>query len=547
MLDAVRDSVFGQIVRLVFRNRVLRYAEEEAGFDYDRWLIPASPGDRTKENIIPPSEADLYANLENNIQNVVELGGAASPNVSLVGWYGEDDAQNPRNWSLGKKLFLYSTICIYAFCVYLGSSIYTPATAGVMKEFKVGYVPATLGLAMYILGYGTGPLLWSPLSEISAVGRTPPYVVTFGIFVILCVPAALTKTFGGLCVTRFLMGFFGSPALTTAAATFQDMFPPLKMPCLLALWGGSATLGPAIGPVIAGFSVPVEGWRWAQWEMLWFSAPIFILLLCFFPETNPDNILMHRARRLRRISGRTDIKSESETKQSHLSAREVAYFALIKPWEINLLDPSVLFTTIYISLAYATFYSFFESFPLVYPVIYGFNEGETGLAFMSVIVGLAISIPGYCIYYYFWVEPRVLKHGWGEPEDRLKPAILGAYMIPIGVFIFAWTARSNVHWMPSIVGVGINNAGQFFILQPVFMYLTMTYPQYAASLMAANDFARSALATGAILVSRPMFTHLGVPGGVSLLGGLNVVCIGGVYIMYYFGAKLRARSRFAKT
>lgn len=99
--------------------------------------------------------------------------------------------------------------------------------------------------------------------------------------------------------------------------------------------------------------------------------------------------------------------------------------------------------------------------------------------------------------------------------------------------------------MPSIVGVGINNAGQFFILQPVFMYLTMTYPRYAASLMAANDFARSLLAAIAVLVSRPMFTHLGVSGGASLLGGLNVVCIGGVYIMYYCGASLRARSRFA--
>lgn len=111
----------------------------------------------------------------------------------------------------------------------------------------------------------------------------------------------------------------------------------------------------------------------------------------------------------------------------------------------------------------------------------------------------------------------------------------------------AWTTRHNVHWMPSIVGVGINNAGQFFILQPVFMYLTMTYPQFAASLMAANDFARSVLAAGAVLVSRPIFTHLGVPGGVSLLGGLNVICIGGVYIMYYLGPKLRARSRFAAT
>ncbi|KAL6821571.1 major facilitator superfamily domain-containing protein [Trichoderma camerunense] len=535
MFDTLRDSLFCQAVRLMCQNRILCYPEETVGFDPEEWLQPTSPNDGNS----PPSRVITMSQVTieigstscdtNRLPGSFRQNSTVNAGYYLVGWYGDDDPENPRNWSLTKKLAL----SVYAFCVYLGSSIYTASTAGVMKEFGVNYVQATLGLAMYILGYGIGPLLWSPLSEIPAVGRTPPYVLTFAVFVGLCVAAAMTKSFGGLCISRFLMGFFD--------------FAPIKMPYLLALWGGSATLGPAIGPVVVGFSVPREGWRWSQWELLWFAGPLLVCLFIFLPETNPENILMHRAQRLRRITGRTNIKSESEIKQSHMSPREIVYYALIKPWEINALDPSVLFTTIYISLVYATFYSFFESFPLVYPVIYGFNEGQTGLAFMSVIVGLVISIPAYCIYYYFWVEPKVLKDGWGKPEDRLKPAILGSYMIPVGVFIFAWTTRHNVHWMPSIVGVGINNAGQFFILQPVFMYLTMTYPQFAASLMAANDFARSALAAGAVLVSRPMFTHLGVPGGVSLLGGLNFICIGGVCIMYYLGPKLRARSRFAAT
>jgi hypothetical protein len=49
--------------------------------------------------------------------------------------------------------FPYSyQISVYTFCVYLGSSIYTPSTDGVMRDFHIGYVPATLGLALYILG-----------------------------------------------------------------------------------------------------------------------------------------------------------------------------------------------------------------------------------------------------------------------------------------------------------------------------------------------------------------------------------------------------------
>lgn len=79
----------------------------------------------------------------------------------------------------------------------------------------------------------------------------------------------------------------------------------------------------------------------------------------------------------------------------------------------------------------------------------------------------------------------------------------------------------------------------------MLLYLPFSYPQYAGSLFAANAFARSALAAGAILFSRPMFLKLGVAGGVSLLGGLTILCIVGIYTLYYFGENLRKRSRFA--
>ena len=87
--------------------------------------------------------------------------------------------------------------------------------------------------------------------------------------------------------------------------------------------------------------------------------------------------------------------------------------------------------------------------------------------------------------------------------------------------------------------------GTYTVMQSLFLYLPFTYPQYSASLFAANDLARSSFAAGAILFSRPMFVTLGVDGGVSLLGGLSVVCIGGMFFLYWYGAAMRARSRFA--
>ena len=60
---------------------------------------------------------------------------------------------------------------------------------GVMQEFGVSQVAATLGLTLFVAGYGVGPLLWSPMSEIPQMGRNPIYIATLCEF--LYVPFAL--------------------------------------------------------------------------------------------------------------------------------------------------------------------------------------------------------------------------------------------------------------------------------------------------------------------------------------------------------------------
>jgi DHA1 family multidrug resistance protein-like MFS transporter len=78
------------------------------------------------------------------------------------------------------------------------------------------------------------------------------------------------------------------------------------------------------------------------WEMLWLSGPVCIAMLLTLPETSADNILLRRARRLRKLTGRNNILSQSEVDQTHMTAKQITLNALIKPWEINILDPAVV-------------------------------------------------------------------------------------------------------------------------------------------------------------------------------------------------------------
>ena len=79
--------------------------------------------------------------------------------ITLVDWYTTDDPANPQNWNSWYKAFVTLQIFLYTFGVYAASAIYAPAEGDVMKKFGVGQSKASLGLSMYVIGYGVGPLV----------------------------------------------------------------------------------------------------------------------------------------------------------------------------------------------------------------------------------------------------------------------------------------------------------------------------------------------------------------------------------------------------
>jgi DHA1 family multidrug resistance protein-like MFS transporter len=88
-------------------------------------------------------------------------------------------------------------------------------------------------------------------------------------------------------------------------------------------------------------------------------------------------------------------------------------------------------------------------------------------------------------------------------------------------------------------------ASNFIIFQCIFVYLPLSYPQYTASLLASNALFRSLFAAGCVEFSRPMFINLGIGGGNSLLAGLAILGVAGMFLLWLYGAKLRAKSKFA--
>ncbi len=159
---------------------------------------------------------------------------------------------------------------------------------------------------------------------------------------------------------------------------------------------------------MAGFAVPAQNWHWSLWILVWMAAPVVVLLLVLMPETSTSNILLRRAKRLRKLTGGPHLQSQSEIDQKQLTASGILISALVKPIEITLKDPAIAFVNFYTALFYGIYYTFFEVFPLVFPPQYGFSLGETGLAFLSCQVGATLGLGIYFAYLYFYMVSKSL-------------------------------------------------------------------------------------------------------------------------------------------
>ena len=173
------------------------------------------------------------------------------------------------------------------------------------------------------------------------------------------------------------------------------------------------------------------------------------------------------------------------------------------------------------------------------------NLGESSAVFVCVLIACVIGAIWYCSWYRIFIEKRFKELGTFDTQETfLRPGLVGVLGVTAGMFLFGWAARSSIHWLVPTIGITMYCGCGFAVGLGIFIYLPLSYPQYAASLFAANDALRSSFAAAAILFGRPLYINMGVAKGCSLLGGLSVIGLGGFWYLFIYGERLRQRSKF---
>lgn len=380
------------------------------------------------------------------------------PNV--IWWDNDDDPANPYNWPSWLKVVNCVLVSLLTFVTPLASSIFAPGVPQLMADFRSDSPElAAFVVSVYVLGFAFGPLIIAPMSEI--YGRVPVYHVCNVCFTAFLAACALAPTLNSLIAFRFLSGVFGSCPLTNGGGSIADMIRQEKRAAAMAAFSIGPLLGPIIGPVAGGFLSAAKGWRWVFWVLTITAGFVTILMLVLARETYAPVILQRKVNKLRKETGNELLRSKLDV---GLSKSDYFKRGIIRPLKMLVRSPIVALFALYIAIAYGYLYLLFTSITQVFEGSYGFSAQDAGLVFLGLGVGSMIGLALFSVTSDRHLKKMTAKEGQGmKPEYRLQPLPIGAILMPVGFFLYGWTAQYRVQWVVPILGTAVIGVGNIII------------------------------------------------------------------------------------
>ncbi|KAI1379591.1 polyamine transporter 1 [Hypoxylon crocopeplum] len=463
----------------------------------------------------------------------------------IVDFDGPDDPYRPVNWPRHKKVVTTMLYGLVTMTATWASSSYSAGTAQIAEQFGVGRQVATLGTTLFLLGFGIGPLLWAPLSEV--YGRRVAVLTPMFVSICFSFGSAVAKDFQTLMLTRFWGAFFASAPVTNTGGVLGDLFTPAYRGIAMAGYAMAVVGGPTVGPIVSAAVVvqPNLGWRWTEYTTGMLQSVVLVFAVIFIDESYPPSLLVIKARRLRFETGNWALHAKFE--EWDVSIVELARKFLVRPIQL-LCTPICFLVALYASFCYGILYMHLGAIPIIFGEVRGWPLVSSELPFLAILLG-SITGAGINISNQFYYNRAY--HASGDrpvPEKRLPPMMLGSVLFACGQFITGWTADPAVApWIAPVIGLFLSGCGFNTIFQAALNYLVDTFQMYAASAVAANTFLRSCFAAAFPLVVAPLYHNLGVGPGSSVFAGFACLLIPVPYVFYFFGKRIRAANRWSKS
>ncbi|KAK7961946.1 uncharacterized protein PG986_002771 [Apiospora aurea] len=474
----------------------------------------------------PRPTADLETGKETVTDSLTEAGSnhpKTEDDSNLVDWDGDDDKENPRNWSDGTKMVHVAIVSIFVLIARkeggpplfagfinnkvnnnsnLASTMFAPGVADLALEFHVtNDIVALTTVSLYVLGFALGPLILAPLSEL--YGRLTVYH----------------------CCNIGYIGFTFGCAFSTDVAMFLVM----------RFLAGTMASGPlsVIGPIVGGYVSQYIGWRWTFRIILILAGLSAASTALFTRETNSAVLLQRKAAKLRRETGNGQLRPKTTKQQT---PREMLLSAIVRPIKLLVFSPIVLLISLYTGIIFGLVFLLFATIPAIFAPMYGFGKGVSGLCYLGLGIGMALGLVAFSKL----SDQMLGRHGAPKPEDRLILMKWVGTVCPLGMFLYGWTAYYHVHWIVPIIGTFIVGVGALFVIIPGQVYLVDAFgARGAASALAANLLIRCLFGAFLDLAADPLYHRLNVGWGNGVLAFITLAFTPVPWLFCRYGEALR--------
>ena len=432
-----------------------------------------------------------------------------------------------------------------------------PAAPAILEEFHSdSFAYQTLLVSIWELGEVLGPFLLASLSEL--YGRLPVYHCATVLFIIFSIACAASTSLPMLITFRFLIGMT-PPTGTLNSPIIADMFPKEKRGRAISMVQLPALIGTVIGPTVGSYLTEAKGWRWTFWLAAILCGAFECVFAVFYRETYRVRILQKRVESLRNSTRNSALRSKYDKGKTR---GRVFYDAFVRPFRMLAFSPVVVLIGVYVAVVYGYLFLILTTVGEVFEGTYHWAEKSVGLTYLGIgtwlsfislikqpplihasVAGIGMMIGILCCRSTLdrYLQHRTSREGVAKPEHRLPPMVLGGLILPGGLFMYGWSAAAHSAYIVPIIATGVCGFGLTTTTIPASTYLVDAFGIHAASAIAATNALKYAVGAVLPLAGPPLYEHLGLGWGNSILGFVALGLVPVPLLLMIFGERLRTR------
>lgn len=396
-------------------------------------------------------------------------------------------------------------------------------------------------------------------------GRRPAYIVCFTLYMGANIALAMQSNYVALLILRCFQSAGSSATVALCQGVIADVATSAERGTYVAYASVSTVLGPTLSPVLGGLLSQYFGWRAIFQFLAAFAAPVFALLLLFFPETChkvvgngsiPPSHIVHKSlpsllrERERSLRGITVNKDE----QNRLTKNSLFRFPNPLASLTILSNKAAAMLMIFVGTVFGVHYLILSGIPSQYGYKYGLNEFNLGLIYIPYGLGSLVSAftTGRLANWNYRRHARRLNFpiafekqldltNFPIERARLEIAVPILYFSSFIVAIYGWSLGVHIHISGLLVLLFVIGYGVYALYQVTALLIVDIYPESPATATAANNLVRCMFSAVSTACAVPLVRSVGV-GWAHTFAGLTAASMSSVlWILIIWGPSWRRK------